>query len=129
MGITVTGAAELANLCGNVSTPVSFTYVACGTGTTAFSNAQTALVTEITDSGLERAAATRTRVTTTTANDTVQFAKTWTASGSKTVKEVGVFNDASAGIMLARTKLTSEKVLDSGDSHTLIYKIKFPATA
>jgi len=127
MGITTTGAAELANLCGGVSSPTAFTYVACGTESTAFAIAQTALIAEISDSGLARAAATVTRTTTTTTNDTTQWAKTWTASGTKTVAEVGVFNDASAGTMLGRTVLGSARALTSGDTYTLTYKVKFPA--
>lgn len=123
MGLTNAGFAELSNLCGDVSSPTAFTYLACGTGTTAFAATQTALVTEITDSGLARAAATITRQTTNVSNDTCQYYKAWTATGTKTVGEVSVHNDPSSGIMLARTVLSPTKALTNGDTLTLTYKI------
>jgi hypothetical protein len=120
--ITNAGKAEVSNLMGNVSSPVAFTYLEVGTSSTAESASHTALQAAITDSGLARAAATVTRSTTTVTNDTLQLDKTWTASGSKTVEEIGVFNAASAGTMLGR-KLTGSKALSSGDSLQATYKI------
>lgn len=116
------GKAEVANLMGNVSSPTAFTYLAVGTSNTAESATHTALQAEITDSGLARAAATVTRSTTTVTNDTLQLDKTWTASGSKTVEEIGVFNAASSGIMLGR-KLTTSKALANGETLQATYKI------
>ena len=88
------GLAQLALLAGDASaTP--FTYLALGSGTTAVAASQTALATEITTSGLARAAATVSQTTTTTTNDTLQLTYTWTASGSVTVEEIGVFNASS----------------------------------
>ena len=89
--VTSAGKAQLTLLAGDASaTP--FTYLAVGTSTTAPAVGQTTLVAEITDTGLARAAATVSRVTTTVTNDTLQLVYTWTASGSKTIEEVGVFN-------------------------------------
>lgn len=122
--VTNAGKAELANLTGNVSTPTEFTYIAVGTDNTAASATQTALVAEITDSGLERASGTVSRQTTTTTDDTYQITKTWTASGSKTVEEVGVFNAASAGTMLSRA-LTTSKAVTSGETLTATYQLRF----
>ena len=99
------------------------TYVAVGTSSTAASAGQTALVAEITDSGLERAAATVSQATITTTNDTYQAVYTWTASGSKTVEEVGVFNAASSGSMLSRA-VTGTKSVVSGETIVLTYRLQ-----
>jgi hypothetical protein len=81
-------------------------------------------VAEITDTGLARAAATVSRVTTTETNDTLQLVYTWTATGTKTVEEVGVFNDSSTGTMLAR-QVTGAKAMVNIDQFTITYQIKF----
>ena len=120
--IASAGKAEVSNLIGNVSSPSPFTYLALGTSSAAESASHTALQAEITDSGLSRAAATVSRTTTTVTNDTVQYDKTWTASGAKTVEEIGIFNAASSGTMLGR-KLTGSKALQSGDQLVATYKI------
>lgn len=123
---TITNAsfAVLSGLAGNTGSQVAFTYLALGTSTTAPAASQTALGGEITTDGLERASATISRVTTTQTNDTLQLDYTWTASGSQTVEEVGVFNDASAGTMLCRG-LTTTKSLSSGNILGVVYQIKF----
>ena len=117
------GLAQLALLAGDASaTP--FTYLAVGTSATAVAASQTALQSEITDTGLARAAATVSRVTTTVTNDTLQLVYTWTASGSKTVEEIGVFNASSSGTMLSRA-LTGTTSLVSGDQIQATYKVSF----
>lgn len=121
--VMTVGFAQLALLCGDASA-VPFTYIAVGTSSTAVAINQTSLVAETTTSGLERAAGTVSRVTTTGTNDTYQITKTWTASGSVTVEEVGVFNDSSAGTMLSRALTTSKEVV-SGETITCTYKLKF----
>ena len=121
--ITNAGLAQLALLSGDASaTP--FTYLALGTGTTAAAASQTALVTEIVDSGLARAVGTVSRITTTVANDTLQIVYTWTPSGTKTIEEVGVFNAASVGTMLSRA-VTGANAVVSGDQYIITYKLKF----
>jgi hypothetical protein len=121
--VTTVGFAQLALLCGDTSA-VPFTYIAVGTSSTAVAVGDTTLTAEITDSGLERAAGTVSRVTTTGANDTFQIVKTWTATGSKTIEEVGVFNDATAGTMLSHA-LTTSKAISSGETIQGTYKLKF----
>ncbi len=116
--------AVFSGLAGNTGSQAAFTYLAVGTSSTAFAASQTALQAEITDSGLERAAATVSRVTTTQTNDTLQLTKTWTATGSKTVEEIGVFNASSAGVMGGRA-LTTTKTLTSTDVLVGTYQIKF----
>lgn len=117
------GLAQLALLAGDASaTP--FTYLAVGTSTTAVGASQTALQAEITDTGLERASATVSRTTTTVTNDTLSLVKTWTATGTKAIEEVGVFNAASTGTMLSRA-LTSTKTVNNGETITATYLLKF----
>lgn len=122
-GITNAGKAQLALLAGDASA-VPFTYLAVGTSSTAFAAAQIALQAEITDSGLERASATVSRTTTTVTNDTLQLVKTWTATGTKAVEEIGIFNASSGGTMLGRA-LTTTKSLTNTDLLAATYKVVF----
>jgi len=117
------GFAQLALLAGDASA-VPFTFLAVGTSTTAVAATQTALQAEIVDSGLARAAATVSRVTTTVTNDTLQLTYTWSVTGTKTVEEVGIFNDATTGTMLGRA-LTTSKAVVNGDTLQITYKVKF----
>jgi hypothetical protein len=121
--VVTAGKAQLALLCGD-PTATPFTYLAVGTSNTAVSAGQTALQAEITDTGLARAAGTVSRTTTTVTNDTYHITYTWTASGSKTVEEVGVFNAASSGVMLGRA-LTGSKSLSNGETLEGIYTLAF----
>lgn len=121
--VTSAGKAQLASLAGNASS-TPFTYIALGTSTTAVAVTQTALVAEITDTGLQRASGTVSTITTTVTNDTLSIAKTFTATGSKTVEEIGVFNNSSAGAMLSRA-LTGTKALTNGEQMTVTYTLVF----
>jgi len=123
MGITNAGLAEAAGLLGDTGSPSAFTYLALGSGDTAFAATQTALVSEITDTGLERASATVSRTTTTVTNDTLKLTHQWTATGDVTVKEAGVFNAASSGDMLARKVLDSSVTLANTDTYTWTHNI------
>lgn len=125
MGITKAALAELSNLTGDVSSPTAFSHIALGDSNTAFAASQTALQSEITGNGLARAAATVTQQTTTETDDTTRFVHQWTVTGSETVREVGIFNDASAGTMLARKVLGTSRSLGSGDTYTYTYNIIF----
>lgn len=120
--ITNAGKAQIALLAGASGTP--FTYLALGTSNTAAAASQTALVAEIVTNSLTRSAATVSRVTTTVTNDTLQLLFTWTASGSSTVEEIGMFNASSAGTMLNRA-LTGSMALVSGDQLQATYKVAF----
>ena len=121
--VVTAGKAQLALLAGDASaTP--FTYLEVGTSSTAVSAGQTALQAAITDSGLARAAATVSRTTTTVTNDTLSLVYTWTASGSKTIEEIGVFNASSSGTMLSRA-LTGSKSITSGETIQATYTIAF----
>ena len=121
--VTNAGFAQLALLAGD-ATAVPFTYLAVGTSATAPAVTDTTLTAEVVTNGLERAAGTVSRVTTTVTNDTYKITYTWTASGSVTVEEVGVFNAASAGTMLSHA-LTTTKAVTSGETLTGTYTLKF----
>ena len=123
---TNTGFAEIANLAGNVSSPVAFTYLACGTDATGEEATDTALGAEVTDTGLQRAAAVVSRITTTVTNDTLQLYKDWTATGAKILREIGAFNSATTGIMLGRTTYAAITTAN-GDHFQATYKFKFSA--
>jgi len=126
MGIPNSALAEISGLVGNTGSKTAFTYLANGTSSTAFAASQTALVAENNNTyGFGRAAATVSQVTTTQTNDTLQLTKTWTATGSVMVREVGVFNAPSSGTMLARTVLSADKTIASGETYALTYKVKF----
>jgi len=123
--LTMNGAlAVFSGLVGNTGSQTAFTYLALGTSSTAVSASQTTLVAEIIDSGLSRVSATVSRTTTTQTNDTLQLTTTWTASGSKTINEVGYFNAASSGVMGGRA-LTGTITVASGQLLTGTYKIIF----
>lgn len=121
--ITSAGKAQLALLAGD-ATATPFTYLALGTSNTAPAVGQTTLSTEITDTGLARAVATISRITTNVANDTLQLLYTWTASGTKVVEECGIFNAVSVGTMLGRA-LTSTKTVLNGETIQVTYKVIF----
>ncbi|MFA6314981.1 MAG: hypothetical protein WC648_01245 [Candidatus Paceibacterota bacterium] len=121
--ITNAGKAQIALLAGD-ATAVPFTYLAVGTGSTAAAVTDTTLVTEITDTGLARAAATVSRTTTTVTNDTLSLSYTWTATGAKTIAEVGMFNASSSGTMLGR-KLTSAITTANTDQIVMTYTVAF----
>ena len=121
MGLTNAGKALVAALVGDVSSPTAVTYVAYGTGTTAFAATQTALVTE----SQRSTSATVTRATTTVTNDTLSIANSFSISSTETITEAGVFNDSSAGTMLARSLVSPTKGVSSGDTYVLTYKIAF----
>lgn len=102
---------------------LDFKYVAFGTSSTAVAASQTALVAEITDTGLQRAEGTVSYVTTTVANDTKQITKTFTATGTKAIEEIGIFSASSGGTMLSRA-LTLTKTLSNGEQISVTYKLK-----
>lgn len=121
--MTNAGKAQIALLAGD-ATATPFTYLAVGTSSTAVAAADTALNAEITDSGLARAAATVTRVTTTVTNDTLNLNYEWTVSATKTVEEVGIFNASSGGTLLCHG-LTTSQALTSGLKFNMTYQVKF----
>jgi hypothetical protein len=116
--ITTVGKNAVAEKIGGLGSHADFEALALGTSGTAAAATNTALAAEIAGSGLARATAT---VSTTTAN-ILQLVHTWTATGTKAIKECGIFNHASTGTMLARSDFSSITV-DSDDSIQITYKI------
>lgn len=116
--------AVFSGLAGNTGSQTAFTYLALGTSSTAVSASQTALQAEITTNNLGRAAATVSRVTTTQTNDTLQLTKTFTATGTSAIEEVGYFNASSSGVMGGRA-LTGTKTVVNGEQIVVTYNIKF----
>jgi hypothetical protein len=88
--------------------------IAWGTGAGAEAAANTALTTEASEA---RTVGTITGVTTTVTGDTHRVTGTITATGLKTITEVGVFDSStsSSGIMLMRALFTGIP-LQTGDS-------------
>lgn len=125
MPIPNAGLAEMSNLWSGESSPLKMTHIAVGTGDTAFAAADTTLETEITDSGLARVAATVTRETTNVTDDTTQLVTTFTVTGTKTIKEVGILNASSTGDLGGRTVLETPKDVVNGSSYTVTYKFIF----
>lgn len=113
--ITTAGKAGVASRINGAGSEAAFTYLGIGTGTTAANVADTTLEAEITTGGGERAAATASRVTTDTTNDTARLVKTWTFSAGFAVTEAGALNASSAGVLLNRQVFTAVNVV-SGDS-------------
>lgn len=118
MGITTAGITAGIKVLLEVDTTAEFTYLELGDDATTFAVGQTALISAITGNGLARAAATRT-----SSVGVGTLEKTWTASGSETLREIGVFNAASAGDMLARTVLPTARAMTSGATYKGTYNI------
>ena len=95
----------------------AFGYIAIGTGTTAPSASYTALETET-----HRASTTTSLTTTNVTNDTAQLEATFNFTSSYAITESGIFNDATAGDMLASQTFSALNVAN-GDSLTVTWKI------
>jgi len=123
------GLAELAGLAGDSGSPTAFTVLAVGSGDTTPAVGDSALASEITDSGLARAAATVTLATTNVTDDTLQLYKQWTVSATKTIKEVGFTNtvtkDAASEIWAYREVIATERDVSDGDTYTVTGKLIF----
>jgi len=122
--ITNAGKAAAAGLIANTGAVTAFTYFALGTSSTAAAVTDTTLGAEITDTGLARTAATISRITTSVTNDTLQFTYTWTATGVKTIQEVGIFNASSSGTMLTHKILSASITTANTDQVTVTYTLQ-----
>jgi hypothetical protein len=113
--ITNAGMAGAASRVNGSGGEAAFTYIGVGTGTTAANVANTAIQTESTGSGLARAAATASRVTTDVTNDTARLNKQFSVTGTVAVTESGVLNASSSGTLLARQVFSAVNVVN-GDT-------------
>ena len=103
------------------TTAAVMSHMAVGSGATAPAAANTALGTELGRVALSSS----TQVTTTVANDAVQYVATFGAGvGTGAIAEAGLLNAASAGTLLARTTFA---VVNKGalDSLSITWKITF----
>lgn len=121
--VTTVGKALIAGRINGSGAPAAATYIAVGTGTTAAAAGDTTLQTETATSGLSRAAATVSLVTTSTTNDTAQLTNTFTVTGTVAVTESGVLNAASVGTLLCHQVFTAINVV-SGDSLAVTWKVQ-----
>lgn len=113
---TNAGIAAIAKMISNVSPPDAFTYIATGSGSTAESSSSTALASENTAYGFQRAAATCSFISPASTKMTHVF----TASGgTATLREVGAFNALIAGDMLLRHVLSESISYEDTDSVTI----------
>lgn len=119
--VTTAGLSECAKLLGGVTAdPISHMAIGIGTGGT------TALNSEIVTGGGERVAVTPTSETTTSTGDTAQSVNTFTFTDTFAVTEEGLFNNASAGDMIAYRTFSAVNVA-SGDSLQITHKIVLSA--
>lgn len=121
--VTNAGFAGVASRINGAGSEAAFTYIAVGTGTTSAAAGNTTLETETAASGLSRANATASRVTTTQTNDTAQLVYTFSVSGTVAVTESGVLNASSNGVLLCRQVFSAINVVN-GDSLQVTWKIK-----
>jgi len=120
MGITTAGFTELIYLLGNISSPVEFAWIAFGTGTTAESTAQTALITEV-----ARASASVNLVSVLAPQDTIRFSYVFTAAAAGTIAEVAVFNAVTSGDMIGRDLLASADRVTVAVGDRVLVKYEF----
>lgn len=120
--ITSAGKAGLASRIAGSGSEAAFDYIAVGTGTTAAVVGDTTLGTEVTDSGMARAAGTTSRVTTTVANDTARLTKSFSVTATKAITEMGILNASSGGVLLCRVVFTAENVTN-GDTLVATYDV------
>jgi len=110
--ITSAGKAGVASRINGVGAEAVFSYLALGIGTTSPVVGNTALESEIVDSGLARAVATLSRTTVNVTNDTATLSKVFSVTGTKAITEIGVFNASSGGVLLGRQTFSAVNVLN-----------------
>jgi hypothetical protein len=98
-----TGFSYIASRMIGVTQPV-MSHIAIGTSNTATAGSQTALIAELARVALNST----TLVTTAIANDSVEYTTSFPAgTGTGTLTEAGLFNNATTGIMACRTVFTA----------------------
>lgn len=118
---TTAGIAEVAGLINEV-TSGGFKWIELGATSVTAAASDTALGSAITAAGMARAAATCTRSTTDGANDTARLEHTFTATATQAVREAGIFDSSSAGVMLAHQTFTA-KNMEANDTLDVVWKI------
>ena len=94
-------------------------YMAVGTGTTAAAAGDTSLGTELDRNSI---------ASTTVTGNQIEYTSTWAAGdGTGAITEAGIFNDASAGTMLART-VFSVVNKDANDTLSITWTVTLSAS-
>jgi hypothetical protein len=118
------GRALVAGLINSVTSNL-FKWLAIGIGTTPADPTDTALGSEITTLGGERALATTlTRVTTTVLNDTAEWIVVFTFTGGFAVTEAGIFDQLSLGGNILAHQIFGAINVVSGDSLQTTWKVQ-----
>ena len=106
--IVNTGKAQVASLLAQDIAGDAFRYTAIGTGSTAPTASDTALVSEY-----MRESSSQTRITTSVADDTARFETEFTVTSTVTLQESGIFNTSSAGTMLNRATFSALEAVNN----------------
>jgi len=117
--ITTAGKTEMLKLWGG-DTADAWAYLAVGDDDTAAQITDTALGSE-----LYRTAATVSLVSVLYPEDTLLFRAQATVTANGTIKEVGIFNDDTAGDMLARTVISPTVSVTKGGKGIVLYYVTF----
>ena len=115
--VTAAGKAQVAGLIVLDVGGTACDHIAIGTGTSAPTTAQTALVGE-----KYRNACTGSQQQTTVPNDTARLTCSVAITATSTMSEAGVFNSSSTGVMLARSTYSAISV-NSGDTLNIGYDV------
>ena len=111
----------------------AFAYMMLGTGSQTEDTSVSTLQSEISDSGLSRVSADTADAagSSATASDTCRFIKTWTATGSKNVKECGVGNSDTKdkGDLLCYATFASAIPMASADTLKVTWSVQVKAGA
>ena len=109
----------------------AFQYLALGIGSQTETTDVSTLQLEIPDSGLTRVAGDTADASgsSATANDTCRFVKTWTATGSRNVKECGVGNNATkdTGDLLCYATFASAIPMEKDDTLKVSWSVTVKA--
>ena len=125
--VTKYGFVETAKLLAGKS-GTAYASIALGTSTTAEGTDCSAMIYEITASGLSRAsAATVNTASSATAGDTALYSHTWTATGSYNVQECGVLNSSSNGSELCYATFASAVPMASADTLQITWSVQCKA--
>ena len=114
--VTTAGLHAVAGLTGYTDTPVAFTYIAYGSGTTAVATSDTALQTQVGS----RVVATDEAISILKPNDTVRYSAQVLSTAAGTVSEIGVFTAATGGTMLSRRLVVPPITYVAGATVSLI---------
>ncbi len=118
------GFAQVAGLItGDVNAGSAFDWLSLGIGSSTIAVTETVLGSEYIKFGIGSIVGTQ--ITTTVANDTMHLVGSFTADASKTINEVGIFNQSGldTGSMLARAVFADITAI-SGDKINVVYDVK-----